>query len=185
MKKELIPFNLQFFAEEPPVEEPPVEEKKETTEKVEEKEESLEEKFEKLMIENKKLKLATDKATSEASSFKKQLREKQSSDEIALQEKAEKEAAKEEQFNNLNKKVSIYEAKERYLSLGYSPEMADKAANAEYEKDFQELMKIQKQHLDTTVALKEAEWLKTRPEAKNGVGEDGKKDPFLEGFGKR
>ena len=73
----------------------------------EEKKLSLEEQLQALMLENAKLKRATDKATSEASNYKKQLREKQSSDEIALQEKAEKEAQREEQFNALLRENSI------------------------------------------------------------------------------
>ena len=52
----------------------------------------LEAKYQALLVEQKRLKSAFDKASSDAANYKKQLRERQSVDEIAIQEKAEQEA---------------------------------------------------------------------------------------------
>ena len=86
-------------------------------------------KYQQALVEIAKLKKATDRATSEAANFKRQLRDKQSADEIALQEKAEKEAVKEEKFQQLLKENSVNKFAKSFLKLGYSEEMADKAAH--------------------------------------------------------
>lgn len=145
----------------------PTSEKKET-----EKAQSVEERLQALMVENAKLKKATDKATSEASSYKKQLREKLSADEMALQEKAEKEAEREEQFKQLVRENQINKLEKNFVSLGYNEAQALKAATAQYDGDTDTLFKVQAEVQTNIIKAKEAEWLKSRPDVNAGVGDE-------------
>lgn len=158
----------------------------ETPQSTEKKEVELtaDEQLQQMRVELAKLKKATDKATSEAANYKKQLREKQSADEIAAQEKAEKEVERQEQFEKLLKENTVTKFEKNYLSLGYPEELATKAATAQYESDTDALFKIQSDFQATYAKKLEAEWLKNRPEPQIGTGEDNDKtDPFLKGFG--
>ena len=101
-----IPFNLQFFAEpapEPTPEPTPTPEPEQTPEP----QLSAEEQLQQMRVEMAKMKKSLDKATGEAADYKKQLRAKQSEDEIRLQEKAEKEAERQEQFDKLLKENTV------------------------------------------------------------------------------
>ena len=98
-KKEFIPMNLQLFAEPPAGGDGDAGDTSATggksgegSNKADPDDEgddgvSLAEQVAQLKVQNAKLKKANDKATSEAASYKKQLREKQTAEEIALQEK--------------------------------------------------------------------------------------------------
>lgn len=94
-----------------------------------------EEKYQALMTENARLKKATDKATSEAANYKKQLREKQSADEIAMQEKAEQEAERLKELEELRREKTVSTIEKNYLKLGYLPDEAQKMAIAEADGD--------------------------------------------------
>ena len=115
-----------------------------------------------LKVQLAKMKKAMDKATSDTAKYKKQLREKQSAEEIALQEKAEKEAEREEAYQKLLKENTVTKYEKNFLALGYSEELATKAANAQYDGDTEELFKIQ-QHFQTNL-LKQKELLKLKRE---------------------
>ena len=165
-----IPFNLQFFADPEPTPEPgPTP----TPEPNPEPQLSLEEQLNQIRLENIKLKKATDSATSEAANYKKQLKAKLSADEIALQEKAEKEAEREEQFNALVKENAVNKLEKSFLTLGYQPDKAKEAAEAQYDGDVDALFKIQSEHQANLVKQKEAEWIKSRPNPQGGNGDDG------------
>lgn len=143
---------------------------------------SLAEQLAELRVQNAKMKKAMDKAASDAAKYKKQLREKQSVEEIALQEKAEKEAEREEAYQKLLKENTVTKYEKNFLALGYSEELAAKAANAQYENDTEELFKIQQDFQNALLRQKEAEWAKSRPNPPAGNGEDGTEDAFLKGF---
>lgn len=153
-----------------------------TESKEEDNSPSLEEQLQALRVENAKLRKATDKATSEASSYKKQLREKQTVDEIAMQEKAEKEAARQEAYEQLLRENKINKLEKKFVVLGYTEEQANKAATATYDGDTDTLFRIQTEFNDALVKAKEAEWLKSRPQVQSGVGSSEQEDPFLKGF---
>lgn len=137
-----------------------------------EKKPSLEDQLKALMIENAKLKKATDKATSEAASFKKQLREKQSADEIAIQEKAERELEREEQFQALLRENQVNKFEKNFVILGYTETEANKAAIAQYDGDTDSLFKIQADVQARMLKEKENEWLASRPDVNAGVGSE-------------
>lgn len=143
---------------------------------------SLAEQLAQLRVENAKIKKAMDKAASEAAGYKKKLREKQSAEEIALQEKAEKEAEREEAFQKLLKENTVAKYEKNFLALGYSEDLAAKAANAQYDGDTEELFKIQQNFQNVLLRQKETEWAKSRPDPPAGNGESELEDAFLKGF---
>ena len=136
-----------------------------------------------LKVQLAKMKKAMDKATSDTAKYKKQLREKQSAEEIALQEKAEKEAEREEAYQKLLKENTVTKYEKNFLALGYSEELASKAANAQYDGDTEELFKIQQDFQTALLKQKEAEWAKLRPDPHAGNGERDDVDAFIKRFG--
>lgn len=117
-----------------------------------------------------KEKSALDKALSEKASLTKQLRSKQTQQEIeddAKREEAEQVKAyiaELEQYKHKN------EAKERYLLQGMTAELAAKAAEAEVSGDMDALADIQKQHTTALLKEKEKEWKASRPQLNVGSG---------------
>lgn len=136
-----------------------------------------------LKVQIAKMKKAMDKAASDTARYKKQLREKQTAEEIALQEKAEKEAEREEAYQKLLKENTVTKYEKNFLALGYSEELATRAANAQYDGDTEELFKIQQDFQSALLRQKEAEWAKSRPNPQAGNGENDDMDAFLKGFG--
>lgn len=190
-KKEFIPMNLQLFAEPPasgagdgatngtdgkPVDDPGQEETGDGASGV-----SLAEELAQLKVQNAKLKKANDKATSEAASYKKQLREKQTAEEIALQEKAEKEAEREEQFQKLLRENTITKFEKNFLALGYPADLAAKAAEAQCDNDTDELFSIQQTFIEEKEKAMKADWMKSMPNPPAGNSDD-EEDAFLKGF---
>ena len=125
-----------------------------------------------MRVEMAKMKKSLDKATGEAADYKKQLRAKQSEDEIRLQEKAEKEAERQEQFEKLLKENTVNKLSKNFLKLGYPEDKAEEAANAQYEGDTETLFCIQSEVQASLIKQKEAEWLKSRPPVATGVGDE-------------
>lgn len=120
-----------------------------------------------------KQKRATDKASSEAAEFKKQLRDKMSESEKA-------EADRQAELENLRKeneefkkssKVSEYKA--TAIALGYSDELATKRANAMYDCDFEALGAIEKEFLEAHDAAINADNLSKTPKPPVGGNKGG------------
>lgn len=190
-KKEFIPMNLQLFAEPPAGGEGDAGETSATGGKSGEgsnkadldgdDDVSLAEQVAQLKVQNAKLKKANDKATSEAASYKKQLREKQTAEEIALQEKAEKEAEREEQFQKLLRENTITKFEKNFLALGYPADLAAKAAAAQCDNDTDELFSIQQTFIEEKEKAMKADWMKSMPNPPAGNSDD-EEDAFLKGF---
>ena len=83
-----------------------------------------------------KLKEALDKATAEASKYKKELREKQSEQERIEAERKEADEKREAQLQELLKEKAIVEHKANFLKVGYSEELATSSATAIADGDF-------------------------------------------------
>ena len=184
MKYEL-PMNLQFFAEDTPKEtdtpkeqptvpsnevpkDTPADDSKNAEKPKSEKE--LTEQLQSALVEIAKLKRAVDKSSSEAADYKKKWKESLSEAEQASMAKAEEQAKHEEEFESLKKQVKVNELTENFMDLGYSKELARKAANAQYDSDTQTLLDIQKQFQETQKKAWETEFLASRPELNAGVG---------------
>ncbi|RHP87780.1 hypothetical protein [Roseburia sp. AM59-24XD] len=190
-KKEFIPMNLQLFAEPPAGGDGDAGDTSATGGKSGEgsnkadldgdDDVSLAEQVAQLKVQNAKLKKANDKATSEAASYKKQLREKQTAEEIALQEKAEKEAEREEQFQKLLRENTITKFEKNFLALGYPADLAAKAAAAQCDNDTDELFSIQQTFIEEKEKTMKADWMKSMPNPPAGNSDDDE-DAFLKGF---
>ena len=190
-KKEFIPMNLQLFAEPPVGGDGDAGDTSATGGKSGEgsnkadldgdDDVSLAEQVAQLKVQNAKLKKANDKATSEAASYKKQLREKQTAEEIALQEKAEKEAEREEQFQKLLRENTITKFEKNFLALGYPADLAAKAAAAQCDNDTDELFSIQQTFIEEKEKTMKADWMKSMPNPPAGNSDDDE-DAFLKGF---
>ena len=192
-KKEFIPMNLQLFAEPPAGGDGDAGDTSATGGKSgegsnktdpdndDDNDVSLAEQVAKLKVQNAKLKKANDKATSEAASYKKQLREKQTAEEIALQEKAEKEAEREEQFQKLLRENTITKFEKNFLTLGYPADLAAKAATAQCDNDTDELFSIQQTFIEEKEKTMKADWMKSMPNPPAGNSDDDE-DAFLKGF---
>ena len=178
MKKEnLLPINLQFFAEdgEPKAEseqqtEPQQQGEQTTTASPDTQEKKNEPSVQELMVELAKLKRAQEKAASEASEYKKKWKDSLSEQEKASMEKAEAQAKRDEEFEFMKKALRINELTENFMDLGYSKDMAKKAATAQAENDTEALLTIQKQFQEGQKKAWEAEFLKNRPEINAGTG---------------
>ena len=95
-----------------------------------------------LLTEIARLQRKADKAATEAAEFKKRYRESLSESEKASMEKAEKEAAREEEFNKLVRENNINRLEKQYLKLGYTADEAERMAIAEADNDQELKIKI-------------------------------------------
>ena len=135
-----------------------------------------------MRIENAKLKKAQEDAATDASNWKKKYNATLSDAEKLAQEKADKEAEKDAELAKLRKESAVSKYEKNFLTLGYSQELAKKAAEAQFEGDTDTLFLVQSQAQEAIVKAKEAEWYKNRPEITTGAGDGSKDDPFLQGF---
>ena len=110
-----------------------------------------------------KLKNALSKANSDAAEWKRQFREKQTEAERAEAERKEREAAVEDELRTLrrDKTVSGYIA--QYLALGYTQELALKAAEATADNDAATIMSCQQEYLAEKTKELEAAALNKQP----------------------
>lgn len=190
-KKELLKMNLQHFAEpaveppkdypKPPAAVPPKDEPKDEP-KNGDPQPSLEEQLQQMRIENAKLKKAQEDAATDASNWKKKYNATLSDAEKLAQEKADKEAEKDAELNRLRRESAVSKFEKNFLTLGYSQELAQKAAEAQFDGDTDTLFLVQSQAQEAILKAKESEWYKNRPEVNTGVSNGGEEDPFLKGF---
>ena len=117
----------------------------------------------------KRLKDALSKANSEAAEFKRQLREKQSEQERAEAERAEREKAVEEELRGLrrDKTVSGYVA--QCLGLGYTQDLAQRAAEAMADGNATEIFACQQEFLGAKQKELEAAELNKQPTLSTGA----------------
>ena len=173
MKRKSIPFNLQLFAEPKPDPQPNPDPTPTTDPNPEQEPQlSVEEQLQQALIENEKLKRAQEKAASDAADWKKKYNATLTDAQKAAQEKAEKEAERQEQFDNLLKENTVNKLSKNFLKLGYPEDKAEEAANAQYDGDTETLFRIQSEVQQALIKQKEAEWLKSRPYVSTGVGDE-------------
>lgn len=124
---------------------------------------TAEEMYAELLAENKRMKKAFDKASSEAADYKKQLMATKSDAEKLSIEKAERDAALKEELEMLRKESKVNKYAKSFMACGYTEEMATKAAEAQYSGDTDELFRIQKLHTDNMAKQIRADIMKTMP----------------------
>lgn len=188
-RKDLLKMNLQHFAEPAPASDPtpspdltptPVPESNPNPNP--EPQLSVEEQLRQALVENEKLKRAQEKAASDAADWKKKYNATLTDAQKAAQQKAEKEAERQEQFEKLLKENTVNKLSKNFLKLGYPEDKAEEAANAQYEGDTETLFRIQSEVQESLIKQKEVEWLKSRPPVITGAGDGNVEDPFLKGF---
>lgn len=120
--------------------------------------------------EIERLKRLVSKSNSEAADYKKQLREKLSSDEIKAKEEAEKQEKLQNDYNDLLKRVKLSETKAKLLTLGYEDSLAEEAAAALVEGDLDTLFANQKKHIEAVERKVRSDVLKETPRPAGGNG---------------
>ena len=110
-----------------------------------------------------KLKTALSKANSEAAEWKRALREKQTEAERAEAERAEREKAVEDELRTLRRDRSVSGYVAQYLALGYTQELALKAAEATADNDAATIMSCQQEYIEAKTKELEAAALNKQP----------------------
>ena len=171
--KNLIPTNLQYFAEEAETPEN-TEVKQEEAKEPENKEVSateLNDKLQEALVELAKVKKAQEKAASEAAEYKKKWKESLSVQEQANMEKAEEQAKRDEEFESMKKRLAINDLVNNYMDRGYPKDVAQKIAQARYEGDIDTERIIEKQMDEAKAKKLEEQILASRPEINVGTGQ--------------
>ena len=125
--------------------------------------------YEKLLKEQQKLKDATDKACSEAASWKKQLRDKQTEAERVEAERAEKEAATMAELEKYRSESRINGYKTKLLECGYDLDTASAMAAGLPEGISDDFFAKQKAFNESREKTIEAELLKKQPGLSKGA----------------
>lgn len=165
-KRTRLPYDLQFFAEDADPTPEPAKDEGEDADSVE----ALKQQLAEERATQAKNKAALDKALKQVGDLTKQLRSKQTQQEIDEEAKRTEEEKTKEYIAALEAYKHETEAKERYLLQGMDTDMAKKAAAAEVAGDMDALVTIQKQYTDSVIKAKEAEWKKSMPKAYVGDG---------------
>lgn len=108
-------------------------------------------------------KAARDKAASEAADFKKQLREKQTDDEIKAAEREAKFAEIMAEVEALRTEKQVTGYTNSYLTIGYEEKLAKATAEALAKGDLETVFKNQKLHLENREKALRAELLMQTP----------------------
>ena len=118
--------------------------------------------------ETRRLKLALSKANSEASEWKKALREKQTEAERAEAERAEREKAVEDELRTLRRDKTISGYVAQCLALGYDKDLALRAAEAMADNDAAAIFACQQDFLESKKKEYEAAALNKQPTITSG-----------------
>ena len=113
--------------------------------------------------ETRRLKQALSKANSEASEWKKALREKQTEAERAEAERAEREKAVEDELRTLRRDKTVSGYLAQCLALGYDKDLALRAAEAMADNDAAAIMACQQDFLEAKQKELEAAALNKQP----------------------
>lgn len=163
-----IPLNLQFFAEDPATTDPaapvgalndPEPTKEEGKEPQNEPEpqytvEGLLSQLAEQKAAMTKMKSDYDKLMKSEGDMRKKLNAKLSAEEQAAQAKAEEENATKEHLAEVERKLALIEATNRYLKMGMSEELANETATAEVDEN--------RDLVNLNIAKYQSEWQKAK-----------------------
>lgn len=182
-------MNLQFFAENQSdgdkgaeTQEPQASDSQAQEKQVEKKSEDVsgeqkdktvidEQSVQNLLLEIAKQKRAIDKLTKENGELTKKYRSTLSEQERVSMEKAEAEAARQAEFDDMKRRLAINDLVSEYMDRQFPKEIATKIATARYDGDNETVNIIEKQMDEAKRKKWEAEFLASRPELTTGVGE--------------
>lgn len=128
--------------------------------------EELMAKISQLEVEQSRTKSALDKALKEKGEITKQLRSKMTEDE----QKVEAEKERDEYVASLEKQIKLGQAKERYLGMGMTSDMALSSAEAEVNGDMDVLFDFLQKHQEMAIKSARETWLADRPPINSGNG---------------
>jgi hypothetical protein len=118
--------------------------------------------------EVEKLKAQLSKANSEAADYKKQLRSKQSDEEMKAAEIAENMKKLTEENASLKRNIAISQRQAELISMGYDKKLAESTATAMADGDMDTVMKNQAAFIDAQKKQIEADAMKSTPRPKTG-----------------
>lgn len=121
--------------------------------------------------EKEKYKNASDKANSEAANYKKQLRSKQTAEEAEAEAKAEAERLQQEKYEEISKELDHIKAVSAYKNIS-TEDAVEKLIDAVADGDHSAIAAIIQKEIKAAVAVKEAEWMKSRPPINTGGGDN-------------
>lgn len=130
----------------------------------------LNDKLQEALTELAKIKRERDKNAAEAKEFKDKYRETLSVSEKASEEKAEAEARREEQYQQLLRENTINKVEKNYLAMGWTSDEASRMAIAEVDNDLDAKVKIMSEVDVRKKKEFEAEFIKSRPDVNIGSG---------------
>ena len=112
-----------------------------------------------------------DKTASEAASYKKQLRDKQTDEEARIAKEAEEREELLARLQELEREKQVSNLTNKYLSLGFDNDLASKTATLHASGDFDKVFANIKALLENREKAIRAEMLKGTPEPQVGNGE--------------
>ena len=122
--------------------------------------------------EKEKYKNASDKASSEAAQFKKQLRSKQTAEEQEAEAKAEAEKLQAEKFEKMSKELNHIKAVNAYQKTISEEKNIETLIDAVADADHAMISSVIENEVQKRVKEAKAEWLKSRPPVNAGTGEE-------------
>lgn len=121
-----------------------------------------------------KLKNAVSKANSECASWKKKYNETLSTETQKQQAKEEETEKLKNEVATLQKQIAVSSAKAKYLSLGYSEELAKESATNLIDGNFEKVFDLQNKFVVAKEKALKAELLKQTPTPAQGQEPDSK-----------
>lgn len=118
--------------------------------------------------EKEKYKSASDKASSEAAKYKKELRSKQTAEEQEAEAKAEADKLKDEELESLRKELNHNKAVSAYKAIT-DEKVVETLIEAVSESDHNAIAAIIENQKKAAIKETQAEWLKSRPQANAGA----------------
>ena len=118
--------------------------------------------------EKEKYKSASDKASSEAPKYKKELRSKQTAEEQEAEAKAEADKLREEELESLRKELNHNKAVSAYKAIT-DEKVVETLIEAVSESDHNAIAAIIESQKKAAVTEAQAEWLESRPQANAGA----------------
>ena len=116
--------------------------------------------------EKEKYKNVADKASSDASKYKKQLRSKQTAEEQEAAAREEADRIQKENYENAMKELNHIKAVAAYKNI--SEKAVDTLIEAVSDGDHGTIAKIIKNEVKAAIASAKSEWMKTRPAVNTG-----------------
>ena len=118
--------------------------------------------------EKEKYKSASDKASSEAAKYKKELRSKQTAEEQEAEAKAEADKLRDEELESLRKELNHNKAVSAYKAIT-DEKVVETLIEAVSESDHNAIAAIIENQKKAAVKEAQVEWLKSRPQANAGA----------------